>query len=150
MSKCPKCGKKFGSIQALNDHFRSIHPNEKFVAPKQPSSARTLIVIIVIVILVVGGLVGYLIYVQSTQKSHNQSSFALLVLVSPCLQSLPEPNWDQFFDLDYHRNRSGCDETSRDYRFSSDGQWQARGSLHWRRFLPVLRRRKVGIDHSAF
>ncbi|MHB1867977.1 MAG: DUF929 family protein [Nitrososphaerales archaeon] len=64
MPKCPKCGKKFSTLQALNDHFRSIHPNEKFAPPKQVTSARTLIVIIVIVIIVMGSLVGYLIYVQ--------------------------------------------------------------------------------------
>jgi len=64
MPKCPKCGKKFSTLQALNDHFRSVHPNEKFAPPKQATSARTLIVIIVIVIIVMGSLVGYLIYVQ--------------------------------------------------------------------------------------
>ena len=64
MPKCPKCGKKFSTLQALNDHFRSVHPNEKFAPPKQATSARTLIVIIVIVIIVMGSLVGYLIYAQ--------------------------------------------------------------------------------------
>lgn len=64
MPKCSKCGKKFSTLQALNDHFRSVHPNEKFVAPKQASSARTLITIVIIVIIVMGSLVGFLIYNQ--------------------------------------------------------------------------------------
>ncbi|MDG6922766.1 MAG: DUF929 family protein [Nitrososphaerota archaeon] len=64
MPKCSKCGKKFSTLQALNDHFRSVHPSEKFVAPKQASSARTLITIVVIVIIVMGSLVGFLIYNQ--------------------------------------------------------------------------------------
>jgi hypothetical protein len=68
MPKCPKCGKKFGSLQALNDHFRSLHPNEKFVAPKQASSGRMLLVIVIIIIVAMGSVVGYLIYVQSNPK----------------------------------------------------------------------------------
>lgn len=64
MPKCSKCGKKFSSLQALSDHFRSIHPSEKFVAPKQASSARTLVTIIIIIIIVMGSLVGFLIYNQ--------------------------------------------------------------------------------------
>jgi hypothetical protein len=71
MPKCPKCGKKFGSLQALNDHFRSVHPQDKFVAPKQASSGRLLLVIVIIVIVVMGSVIGYLIYVQTTQKPAN-------------------------------------------------------------------------------
>ena len=69
MPSCPKCGKKFSTLQALNDHFRSVHPNEKFVPPKQASSARILIVIIVIVLIAVGSGAGYLIYTQSNNTS---------------------------------------------------------------------------------
>ena len=75
MPKCPKCGKKFSSIQALSDHFRSIHPNEKFVPPRQPSSARNLTVIIVIVIIVIGSLVGYLIYVQQNTTTTSVTNY---------------------------------------------------------------------------
>lgn len=74
MPNCPKCGKKFSTLQALNDHFRSVHPNERFVAPKQPSSARILIVIIVIVLIVVGSGVGYLIYSQKSQTTTTTST----------------------------------------------------------------------------
>jgi hypothetical protein len=69
MPKCQKCGKKFNSLQALNDHFRSVHPNERFVAPKQASSGRTLLAIVIIVIVVMGSAIGYLIYVQVNTKT---------------------------------------------------------------------------------
>lgn len=76
MPKCSKCGKSFSSLQALNDHFRSVHPNERFVPPKQVSSARTLITIIIIVIIVMGSLVGFLIY-NSISNSHSSTSYTV-------------------------------------------------------------------------
>jgi len=82
MPKCPKCGKKFDSLQALSDHFRAVHPNQRFVAPKT-SSYRNFTVILVIVIIVIGGLVGYLIYSQSTSSSSTtQSNSVLLTPIS--------------------------------------------------------------------
>ena len=73
MPKCPKCGKKFSSLQAVNDHFRSLHPNERFVAPKQGSSGRMLLAIVIIVVVVLGSAIGYLVYLQlnTTNTSTN-------------------------------------------------------------------------------
>ena len=65
MQKCPKCGKKFDSLNALTDHFRAVHPNQRFVAPKCNTS-RNFVVYLVIVIIVMSSLVGYLIYSQHT------------------------------------------------------------------------------------
>jgi hypothetical protein len=60
MPKCPKCGKKFNSLQALRNHFNAVHPNERFVAPKETTS-RNLQVALVAIIIVVGALIGGLI-----------------------------------------------------------------------------------------
>lgn len=87
MPKCSKCGKKFSSLQALNDHFRSVHPNERFVAPKQASSARTLITIIIIVIIVMGSLVGFLIYNQS----RNTSTTSTTTTYNVCTTCIDQP-----------------------------------------------------------
>ena len=72
MPKCTKCGKKFQTLSALNDHYRAVHPNEKFVAPKT-SSSRNLLVGLVIVIIVFGALVGVLIYYSSTSTTTDNS-----------------------------------------------------------------------------
>lgn len=64
MPKCPKCGKKFNSLQALRSHFNAVHPNEKFVAPKAVNPSRNFMVAVILVIIVVGSLVGGLIYVS--------------------------------------------------------------------------------------
>ena len=87
MPKCPKCGKKFSSLQAINDHFRSVHPNEKFVAPKQASSGRMLLAIVVIVIVVMGSGIGYLVYLQlhTTSTSPNICTSCIGQPVSPAL-----------------------------------------------------------------
>ncbi len=69
MPKCTKCGKKFQTLSALNDHYRAVHPSERFVAPKT-SSSRNLLTGLVIVIIVVGALVGVLIY----SSSHGQTT----------------------------------------------------------------------------
>ncbi len=68
MPRCPKCGKKFQTLSALNDHSRTVHPNERFIAPKGASPSRNLVIGLVIVILVIGALVGILIYFQATSK----------------------------------------------------------------------------------
>ncbi|MDG6996137.1 MAG: DUF929 family protein [Nitrososphaerota archaeon] len=73
MPKCSKCGKKFDTLQALNDHFRKVHPSERFVAPKT-SATRNLTIGLVVVLIVVGSLVGYLIYVQSTSGGTTTST----------------------------------------------------------------------------
>jgi len=84
VQKCPKCGKKFETLQALNDHFRAIHPNQRFVAPK-PNTSRNLVLGLVIVIVIVGGLVGALIY---TQKGPSTTTTATGLLESPISFSL--------------------------------------------------------------
>jgi len=61
MPKCPKCGKKFNSLQALRSHFNAVHPSERFVAPKN-SSSRNITITVVVVIIIIGSLVGALIY----------------------------------------------------------------------------------------
>lgn len=66
MPKCSKCGKRFQTLSSLQDHYRGVHPNERFVAPKT-TVARNLILGLVIVIILVGALVGYLIYLQEQQ-----------------------------------------------------------------------------------
>lgn len=68
MPKCSKCGKNFKSLQALNDHFRSMHPNERFIPPKS-TNTRNLLVIVIIVIIVMGSAVGYLIFLQLNQPT---------------------------------------------------------------------------------
>ena len=68
MPKCNKCGKKFDSLQALNDHFRRVHPSERFVAPKT-NATKNLTIGLVVVIIVIGSLVGYLIYMQEQQST---------------------------------------------------------------------------------
>src|SRR5579864_7546189 len=73
MQKCPKCGKKFDSLNALSDHFRAVHPNQRCVAPKSTTS-RNFVVYLVIVIIVMGSLVGYLIYTQHTTTSTQTTS----------------------------------------------------------------------------
>src|SRR5487761_395083 len=79
MPKCSKCGKKFGSINALEDHFRSAHKSERFVAPKS-SPTNKLAAWLIIVIVVVGAFVGYMIYVQEQQQrsSSTRSGTGLL------------------------------------------------------------------------
>jgi hypothetical protein len=68
MPKCPKCGKKFNSLQALKSHFNAVHPNERFVAPKETTS-RNLLIGLVIVIIVIGSIVGGLIYVSAVHTA---------------------------------------------------------------------------------
>ena len=73
MPKCTKCGKKFQTLSALNDHYRAVHPSERFVAPKT-SSSRNLLTGLVIVIIVVGALVGVLIYSNPTDHTTPRQS----------------------------------------------------------------------------
>lgn len=63
-----------------------MHPNERFVPPKQPSSARTLMVVIVIVIIVIGSSVGYLGY---TQIAHTSATTTVNVCDSCVGQQVP-------------------------------------------------------------
>ena len=78
MPKCQKCGKKFDSLQALKDHFRSVHPNDRFVMAK-PTTSRNLVLSVVVVIIIMGGLVGYLIYTSGTGPSTTQTYFGELL-----------------------------------------------------------------------
>jgi len=90
MPKCQKCGKKFDTLQALNDHFRAVHPNDRFVISKSNTS-RNLLVYLVIVIIVMGGLVGYLIYAQtpsSTSTTQTSSGPLLQPISNALLQNL--------------------------------------------------------------
>ncbi|MCL5067984.1 MAG: DUF929 domain-containing protein [Thaumarchaeota archaeon] len=88
MPRCTKCGKKFSTIAALNDHYKAIHPNDRFVAPK-PTTTRNLVVGLVIVIIVIGALVGYLILLQEQQTTTTTSTsgnYALIgQTISPAL-----------------------------------------------------------------
>jgi|SRR5579872_2106947 len=68
MPKCQKCGKKFNSLQALRNHFNAVHPNERFVAPRETLS-RNLVIALVVVIIVVGSAIGGLIYVAGLHPS---------------------------------------------------------------------------------
>ena len=77
LPKCNKCGKKFDSLQALNDHFRKVHPSERFVAPKT-NATKNLTIGLVIVIIVIGSLVGYLIYMQEQQSTTTGTNESLL------------------------------------------------------------------------
>ncbi|MHB8565475.1 MAG: DUF929 family protein [Nitrososphaerales archaeon] len=63
MPKCDKCGKKFQNISALNDHYKAMHPNQRFIPPKT-STGRQLILGLIIVVIVIGAIVGYLVYLQ--------------------------------------------------------------------------------------
>ena len=87
MPKCPKCGKRFQTSSALDDHYAAVHPNERFVAPKT-SSSRTLMVSLVIVILVVGSIVGVLIYLQSNSGKTQDNSELNSILNAPINSSL--------------------------------------------------------------
>lgn len=85
MQKCPKCGKKFDSLTALSDHFRAVHPNQRFVAPKSNTS-RNFVVYLVIVIIVMGSLVGFLIYTQhTTSTTTTETNGPLLTPISYAL-----------------------------------------------------------------
>ncbi|MGI0091274.1 MAG: DUF929 family protein [Nitrososphaerales archaeon] len=88
MPKCPKCGKKFGTLQALNDHFRSLHPGERFVAPKATSASRNFVVVIVIVIIVMGSLVGFLIYSQLMDQKPSTPPINIAILNQPISAAL--------------------------------------------------------------
>ena len=76
-------------MQALQDHFRAVHPNQRFVVAKSTTS-RNLLVAVVIVIIVMGGLVGYLVY--STPGKHDDYyrycfwTFAYNRFRLPCLR----------------------------------------------------------------
>ncbi len=85
MPKCPKCGKKFSSLQALKSHFNAVHPNERFVAPKATTS-RNLVLGLVIVIIVIGAAVGGLIYVASHTGTRTPPPIGILgTPISPAL-----------------------------------------------------------------
>jgi hypothetical protein len=81
MPKCQKCGKKFNSLQALKNHFNAVHPNERFVAPKE-SMSRNLMVTIVVIIVVVGAVIGGLIYVTRAPSTTTDSA-SIGILGSP-------------------------------------------------------------------
>lgn len=86
MPKCSKCGKRFNSLQSLNDHFRAVHPNEHFVGPKNTLS-RNLLVGLIIVIIVIGGLVGYLIYLQQQETSSGNGGGNTTALIGQNISS---------------------------------------------------------------
>ncbi len=84
MPKCDKCGRKFQTLSALNDHYRAMHPNQRFVPPRA-SSGRNLILALVIVVIVVGATVGYLVYLQITTPSNNSTTTS----VNPTILNTP-------------------------------------------------------------
>lgn len=73
MSKCPICGKKFGTLVALEDHHKAVHHNVKFALPRN-TTKRNLMVSLTIVMIVMGGLVGYLITSQPQSPSTHSST----------------------------------------------------------------------------
>ncbi len=77
MPKCQKCGKKFDSLQALQNHFNAVHKNERFVAPKA-SVSRNLIIVLVIVIVVVGSAIGGLIFLGGHSSTTATTPTSLL------------------------------------------------------------------------
>jgi hypothetical protein len=70
MPKCTICGKRFDTLSSLREHHRAVHPNAKFVAPKTRLT-RNLLVATIMILIVVGALVGYAIYLQSSQSNSN-------------------------------------------------------------------------------
>lgn len=89
MTKCPKCGKKFETLSALNDHYKAVHPNERLELPKANTS-RNLTVIIVIVIVAVSALIGTVVYLQSstTRQTTTTTTDGLSQLNQPINNSL--------------------------------------------------------------
>ena len=77
MPKCPKCGKKFNSLQAMRNHFNAVHPNERFVAPKAPMS-RGLLTVIVVIIIVIGSVIGGAIILSRPPNSTNTTVTGIL------------------------------------------------------------------------
>ena len=154
MPKCPKCGKKFNSIQALNDHFHSIHPNDKFVPSKQPSSARTLMVIIIIVIIAMGSLVQFLIYSQihttTTSTSNLPCVSCIGEAVSPALYQNLAGISSSTLNTIGSQPTSVATKPGSDYRFGFNKRWQARSVVYWRRVLPILCGGEVGNNYCTF
>lgn len=69
MPRCPKCGKKFRTLYALNDHYKGVHPNERLEIPKSTTS-RNLTVVLVFVIVAASALVGTLVYQQNSTANN--------------------------------------------------------------------------------
>ena len=65
--RCKNCGKKFKTLTDLENHHRSVHQGQKFVAPKI-NPTRNFAIAVILVIVIVGAIVGYLIYNQSEQQ----------------------------------------------------------------------------------
>lgn len=84
MPKCRICGKRFDTLSSLREHHRAVHPKAKFLAPKARLS-RNLLIGTILVLIVVGGLVGYAIYLQSTQSDTNGNSGLLNTPISSAL-----------------------------------------------------------------
>ena len=84
MPKCAKCGKKFQTLSALNYHYKAVHPNERFVAPKT-SSSRNLLTGLVIAIIVIAALVGVLIYYSTSHGQTNTTPSATTTATTPFL-----------------------------------------------------------------
>lgn len=72
MVKCKICGKRFETVAGLREHYRAIHPNRLFVAPKARFSKRILVIFIIFLV-ATGSIVGYLIYSQAQAKTPTHS-----------------------------------------------------------------------------
>jgi hypothetical protein len=68
LHRCRICGKDFSTLDALQQHHRTVHPKQKYAGPKKDRS-RQLKVSIIIVLILAGGGVGYLIYLQASQPN---------------------------------------------------------------------------------
>ena len=86
MPKCSKCGKRFDSLSALQDHYKAVHPNQRFVPPKT-STARNFTVILVIGIIAVASVSGYLVYGQLNQKTNTVQTSLLGTVIPPDLMN---------------------------------------------------------------
>lgn len=91
MPKCARCGRKFQTISALNDHYRAVHPNERFYIPKKNTSRNLATVVLAIV--VISSLVGIIVYTQS--QTSNQSTTFTTADVSILNQPIPNALYNE-------------------------------------------------------
>jgi hypothetical protein len=68
MPQCRICDKKFSTLDALEQHHRTVHKNVKFMGPKKPRP-KYMTTLLVIAIIAVSAVVGVLIYEQQAALS---------------------------------------------------------------------------------
>jgi uncharacterized membrane protein len=88
LPKCDQCGKKFQTVSALNDHYKAVHPNKRFVPPAT-STGRNLIVGLIIVVIVIAAVAGVAVYLQLTNHPTSTSTTtAISILNTPISSAL--------------------------------------------------------------